>query len=118
MTNYKLLVYSLEGCGFSRACVETLDNLKVPYTIINVSQDNKDKFKIPNVIETYPQIYLTKNNRKGTLLLGGYSDLKNVIDTFVYTPSNIMNDATLNQFIKNGWTKKMVLRLIELLALK
>jgi glutaredoxin len=119
MTNYKLFVYSLEGCGYSKACLDTLNNLNIEYQVIRVSYDEKEKYKIPNVIETYPQIYLKKNNTKGSLLLGGYSDLKNIIDTFINSPydENKINNFILNTKL-NGWNKKALLRLIELLISK
>jgi glutaredoxin len=109
---YYLLVVSLNGCPYSRSAVELLDNFKIKYQIINVDWNNKDKYKT-NQINTFPQIYLKKKSNNQSLLLGGFDDLKNFIDTFI---NQTYNQTNINSFQKkySFWSKHAILRLIEL----
>ena len=74
---YKLKVIVLENCPYSIAAMELLTNYNIPFEKILVKQNNKDKFKTKE-ISTFPQIYIF--NEKDKILLGGYSDLEEIMD--------------------------------------
>lgn len=113
MSKYYINAVILNGCGYSKAANELLDkypNIKKKYVFVNY--DEKDKYKT-ELIQTFPQIYLKKENSNNNLLLGGYSDLENFINTFY----GKYEDNTINEFMKKHplWSKKGTLRLIELI---
>lgn len=85
---------------------------KFPVNITWVNNTNKNKFKTEQ-IQTFPQIYLTKFNNKGNLLLGGYTELSDCINTFL---KKKLNNNDIDNFInKTNWSKKSTLRLIQLI---
>jgi hypothetical protein len=93
-----------------------IDTKYIKYELVEVDHINKDKFKT-NIISTFPQIYLTKQNNMGHLLLGGYNELNYTIKLF----KNIDNKNTFyknkEQFMSENinWSNKATLRLIELI---
>jgi glutaredoxin len=110
MSNYYLLAVLLENCGYSTDALQLIQKYSIPHQIINVSYNEIEKYKT-NKIKTFPQIYLARNDAKGTLLLGGYDDLNAAINTFIKKPIN----ENVNNFMKKyNWSKKGTLRLIQL----
>ena len=116
MNNYYLHSIILDNCPFSSAANDLLNNYfknklsNFKFTFVN--NQNKENYKT-NDINTFPQIYLKRKNKNGSLLLGGYDDLKEFFDTFYKTK---YNDKSINQFInKKKWSKKSTLRLIQLI---
>jgi len=108
---YYIKAILLEGCGYSIRAKEILELNKINSDIINISSSEKDKYKT-NQINTFPQIYLCKH-KKGSLLLGGCSDLEKFISNF---KENTYDDGKINEFISNyDWSKKATLRLIQLI---
>lgn len=110
---YYLKIFVLNGCPYSIAARDLLKNVKNT-EIIYIDQHEKDKYKTKE-ISTFPQIYLNKKDSKGSLLLGGYTDLKYVYDLI----KESKNIKTLEKkFIKkyNNWSKRAVLRLVKLLS--
>jgi len=110
---YYLKIFVLNGCPYSIAARDLLLNVKNT-EIIYIDQNEKDKYKTKE-ISTFPQIYLNKKDSKGSLLLGGYTDLKYVYDLI----KESKNIKTLEKkFIKkyNNWSKRAVLRLVKLLS--
>lgn len=111
---YYLYIITLEDCPYSIAALELLDSLNIKYKHIIVTQTNKEKYKTKE-IDTFPQIYLVKDNKK--LLLGGYSDLKEFIDKFINQKYNEENILKFQQKYKL-WNKKLILRLLEIISQK
>ncbi len=109
---YVVKVISLENCPYSIAAIDLLKNEKINTKIINVTVDNKETFKNKE-IKTFPQIYLTRNNREGQLLIGGYTDIKEIVD--VINKNNSL-DKLINFLTKKypKWSRKAKLRLIKL----
>lgn len=111
----KLVIYSLEGCRYSKASIDKLNKNKIKYELINVDWDSKDKYKNMNKMSTFPQIFY--ENKKGKRIkIGGDSDLKILLD--------IINDAKLDkdfnkmiESIKNKLSidKKTILKIVNLL---
>jgi len=115
MSDYYLHAIVLEGCPYSNAALELLNEHKnIKTQIIKVNQTNKDNYKTTE-IGTFPQIYLKRNNKNGSLLLGGYDKLEKFFDTFYF---NKYSQENVKQYINDKWSKKSVLRLIELINTK
>ena len=111
MNNYYLKAIILNECSYSTAAHKLIKNHKISAEFIFIEQSEKDIY-VTDLIDTYPQIYLVRANSKGTLLLGGYTDLKEFIDTFKNQPIN----NNINNFMKKyNWSKKGTLRLIQLI---
>ena len=112
MNNYYIKIILLENCPYSIMAIKLLKLNNIKHTIFYVKSDNKTNY-ITDKIKTFPQIYLKNINKKGNLLLGGYSDLNNFILTFKNKNYDINN---INNFIENNkWSMKATLRLIELI---
>lgn len=116
MSDYYIKAIVLENCIYSNSAITLLKQHNIPSKIINVTYDVKDKYK-SNDIQTYPQIYLKKNNKKESLLLGGYDNLLNFIQNF---KGKSLNNSKIENFLKNNneWSRKSLLRFIELINLE
>lgn len=113
---YYIFVVTLEDCPYSLSSLELLNSYKIKYKNLNVKRVDKEKYKT-NEINTFPQIYLKKTTTNDSLLLGGYTNLKEFVDTFInklYKESNV----TAFQQKYQMWTKKPILRLIEIINKK
>jgi glutaredoxin len=113
---YYLFIVVLQNCPYSESAVELLEKNKINFKSLKITSLDKEKYKTDE-IHTFPQIYLKKTKNNDTLLLGGYSDLKNFFDNFIdkkYDEKKVIN------FQKKYllWNKHSVLRLIELVNLK
>ena len=107
---YLKLIY-LNKCPYSEAAEELLLNNKIKSKIIKIDQNEKDKFKTDS-IQTFPQIYLEKENSKGSLLIGGYDILKEIFETINLKSSlNSIKDVIKS---KINISNKSALRIIEL----
>ena len=116
MSNYFLKVISLQNCPYSIAAQELILNNNIKNNITIVERSEKDKYKT-NKIDTFPQIYLAKYNKKETLLLGGHDKLAAFITMFKGNP---LSELNVNNFISDNkeWSRKAVLRLIQLINQK
>tara|TARA_B100001057_G_C22031840_1_gene637508 strand:+ start:99 stop:440 length:342 start_codon:yes stop_codon:yes gene_type:complete len=112
---YYLKIFLLKGCPYCKATKDLIKNIIKNIELIDVEHEDKDKYKTKE-ISTFPQIYLKKENSKGSLLLGGYSDIKTVFDLL-----NKYDDIKKieNEFLKKykNWSKKAILRLIQILTI-
>lgn len=113
MSDYYLYCIVLEDCPYSNSAVELVQNYNIKDVEINrIQRINKDTYKT-KLIETFPQIYLKRKNRKGSLLLGGYTELKSFFDKFY---KNGLNKKYIKEFVENNnWNNKATLRLIQLI---
>jgi glutaredoxin len=111
---YYLYIITLEKCPYSIAAINLLNSLNIKYKHLKVNQKNKEKYKTKE-IDTFPQIYLVKDEKK--LLLGGYSNLKEFIDIFI---NQEYNEKNILEFHNNYklWNKKSILRLLEIINQK
>lgn len=102
----------LKGCSYSESALQLLKTHNIKHNIITVDYNNMNNY-ITNQIDTFPQLYLKKQNNNGNLLLGGRDDLKKFIDTF---KNKKYSEENVTKFMKEyKWSKKACLRLIELL---
>lgn len=112
MSDYYIKAVLLENCPYSIAANELLKAHGINSKILNINNNIKNEFKT-NQINTFPQIYLCKNNYNGTQLLGGYNDLLNFVSEF---KSKKYNENSIQNFMsKYSWSKKATLRLIQLI---
>lgn len=77
--DYYLYGIILEGCPYSMAAKELLEENIKNHKIFIVTHNNKNDYK-NECIDTFPQIYLKKYNSKFSELVGGYEDLKKIYD--------------------------------------
>jgi len=107
-SNLKLKDFSsCYECYYSNQAITILKKYDLPYTIIKIDYKNKDNSSL-----TYPIVYLNKKNSLGNLLLGSYNDLLFVLKKF----TNKYSEKDVNEFMnKYKWSKKITLRLIELI---
>ena len=99
MSNYYLQSVILQNCPYGNATSELLDkhpNIKQKSIIVN--NNNKENYKTDQ-ISTFPQIYLKKKNKSGSLLIGGYSDLKELFDLF---HNKTYSNDKIKQFMDAG----------------
>ena len=114
MSEYYIKAIILNTCTYSMQAKLLLEKHNINTEFHYINYNEKDKYKT-EFINTFPQIYLNKNNNKGNLLLGGYTDLYNFIQKFKNTK---LEKENINEFIKTyKWSKKATLRLIELINL-
>jgi glutaredoxin len=112
MNNYFLKIILLENCPYSIALDKLIKNNNIPNNSIWVNQTQKNNYKTDQ-IDTFPQIYLNKMNNKDNLLFGGYDDFS---DFFSQFKSQKLSDDKINFYMKKlQWSKKAVLRLIQLI---
>jgi glutaredoxin len=112
MTGYFIKAIMLENCPYSINADKIIKQYNLPHKILWIDNNSKNKY-VNNMIQTFPQIYLKKNNSNQHLLLGGHDDLLAFISTF---KSQKINDIEINNFMKKyNWSKKATLRLIQLI---
>ncbi len=112
MSNYYIKAILLENCPYSIAAHELLKIHNIPSEVVWVNNEEKHKYKT-DIINTFPQLYLQKRKNIGSVLVGGYDNLNYFINTF---KNNKLNDTLINKFMEeNKWSKKAVLRFIQLI---
>ena len=108
---YIIYIYYIENCFYSANALKLLKN--VNHKKILVPYDKKHLYK-NKFIDTFPQIYLKKDDSVGSLLIGGYDDLIFVINTLKKNKDLNKIKKILNNKYKNKWSNKAILRMIEL----
>ena len=112
MSNYYLKAIILNSCSHSLNAKQLIETNNINNKIITIDDHNKDNYK-SDIITTFPQIYLERKHRNGSLLLGGYDDLVYIINTF---KNQEFNKENVTKFCdKYKWSRKATLRLIELI---
>ena len=109
---YFIKAIVLENCPYSINAEKLLKQYKIKHDILRVNHTTKNQYKT-DTINTFPQIYLKKINNPDNLLLGGYNDLKSLIDNF---RNNKTDEIKINEYIKKfKLSHRLLLRLIELI---
>ena len=91
----KIVIYSLNGCGYSKSSVSILENRNVDAKIHNIEWKDKEAIKKQNNMGTFPQIYLDFNSKK--YKIGGDSELKSIISLIDTTKKNGKFDDMVNK---------------------
>ena len=118
---YYFKLVSLEGCPYSMASEDLFVNNKIKHELVKVKYNDKMKYKTDS-INTFPQIYLKKKYSKGSLLVGGYDDIKEYFD--LINNSINQDDKTIKKFKElldkkiENISDKSVLRIAQLLIAK
>jgi glutaredoxin len=112
--DYYLNAVVLEGCGYSNAALKLLEDNKINYKKISITRANMNNYK-NRTIDTFPQIYLKRENHNGSVLLGGYDDLKKFFDDFKYNLNDNFEEKKKEFLKKNKFSEKAFLRLIQLI---
>ncbi len=114
---YYLKLISLKDCPYSEAASSLLKDNKIKSEIIVINRSEKDKFKTDE-IKTFPQVYLKKQKSSGSVLIGGYDEIKSYYDIIHSTTKRDKILSKLKSEIKSNnkeISDKSILRLIELL---
>ena len=83
----KLYIYSLIGCPYSIKSEILLDQYKPQ--IIKVEQNEKNKYKKMNNMDTFPQIFLVNEESEVRIKIGG-------LDNTVELLNNIFNKKSID----------------------
>ena len=105
---YKFHLISLINCPYSEAANEIVKNMN--HKVINVQPDSIEKEKYQKDYPTFPQIYFT--NDKNKIFLGGYTELKKIMDTINEKTDNL--DILLKNLEFTRMKRKDKLRLLNL----
>ncbi len=110
----KLKVIILENCPYSIAVNQLLTNFHIPFEKIVVNQNNKYKYKT-DIISTFPQIYILNKNEE--ILLGGYSDIEEILD-IINATTNL--DEIKEKLFKKypNFDNKIILRITQIFNLR
>ncbi len=114
MTNYYLYSILLKDCPYSNAAKKLLESYpNINKHIETINRQDKEKYKTPQ-ISTFPQIYLKRKDKNGSLLIGGYTDLEKMFNLF---HKKEYSNNKVNEFINNNnkWSRKGLLRFISLI---
>ena len=114
---YYLQLISLQNCPYSEAANSLVKDNNIKHNLTIVNREEKDKFKT-EYIDTFPQIYLKKKNSSGSVLLGGYDNLKEYYDSVKKNYGKKDSLENIKSVIKKSnidISEKSILRLIELL---
>lgn len=113
---YYFKLISLKGCPYSKSCEDLFSNNKIEHELLQINQSEKEKFKL-GMINTFPQIYLKKKYSNGSLLIGGFDEIKKIHD--IVKSSKDINKIKKTIFDKiENISDKSSLRIIELLLKK
>ena len=75
----KIVIYSLNGCGFSKKAINTLKKKNITYEVFNIDWNNKDEYKKKKNMNTFPQIFFKKKN-SSRIKIGGNNDIDNLLN--------------------------------------
>lgn len=104
MNKYYLHIIYLENCPYSEAALNFIKSNNINHQLTIVNHNNKEKYKDEDK-QTFPQIFLKKENKKDSLYLGGYDKLNRLYQ-------QLKNKENINAF-----SKKAKQRLTELFSL-
>lgn len=114
MSNYYLHLVSLQGCPYSKAVEELLKKNNYTTKITPITYNLKENWKSEK-ISTFPQIYLKKNGSSGSILIGGFNDMKQVHNIINRTSKeNLKENANKLNKMYPEMSYKSCLRLIQL----
>lgn len=78
MVNQVFEVYMKEGCPYSQAAKDKLEQLGLAVETWVVPSDQLEALKKRHKMSTYPHIFVRTGNTK--TLIGGYDDLENYLE--------------------------------------
>lgn len=93
-----IVIFSLNGCGYSKSSVDILKSRNVKARINNIEWSQKEEIKKKNKMSTFPQIFLEYDTKK--YKIGGDSDLKNILSIIDKTKSTGKFDEMVDNINK------------------
>jgi glutaredoxin len=114
---YYLNIISLKNCPYSEAANSLVKNNNIKSKVTIINSDEKEKYKT-DIINTFPQVYLKKENSSGSVLLGGYDTLKTYYDLVQQGKNKKETLDSIKIKIRDSnsdITDKSILRLVELM---
>ena len=111
-----LYVISLKGCPYSMNTEKLLKEYNIPNKILQIDYNELDQYRTKD-IRTCPQIYYKKKNLDKKKLIGGNSDLEDLINLNNLIKNEPKNfDNLIEKYIqKSKINKKELLRVLILL---
>jgi len=91
-------IISLDGCPYSQAAEELFEKSSAKFKIKRISHDDKENYK--SEMNTFPQIHYKRSNGS-KILVGGLSDLKNLIKSTQVPPHNTIEYVLFKSIKKN-----------------
>ena len=77
MANRVFEVYMKEGCPYSQAAKDKLEELHLKADVWTVPSNQLDMLKRKHKMDTFPHVFVKSGNTK--TLIGGYDDLLNYL---------------------------------------
>jgi glutaredoxin len=114
---YYLDIISLKNCPYSEAANSLVKDNSIKSKVTIINSDVKEKYKTKG-INTFPQVYLKKEHSSGSVLLGGYDNLKTYYDLVQQCKNKKETLDSIKIKIRdsnNEIADKSILRLIELM---
>ncbi len=107
-----LILYSLEGCGYSMSAEKLVNELGLNANVIKVKQIEKESYKKRNKMDTFPQIFLNLDN--SLIKIGGYNDLTDMVGYIKEGKENKSLDLVVNNVNrKYDVEKKKIYKIIS-----
>lgn len=75
-----IYIYNLDKCIYGVNAIKLLNKNKIPFKEIIVKDEQKEKYKIKNKMQTFPQIFF-KHSSGRLIKIGGYD---NLVDFFEF----------------------------------
>jgi len=76
----KLYIYSLDGCPYSMKAENLLKKCNPKIIKVAQSKSEKDYYNKMNDMPTYPQIFLIDEKINKKIKIGGYDDVKGLLN--------------------------------------
>ena len=97
-----ITIYYLLGCPYSESAKKLVENYNLNHKIIEVTYENKNHYKKKNKMNTFPQIFLTRNiNRRSVKFkIGGYNELEKYLISVGNIKSERLNLDVINYFMR------------------
>ena len=111
-----LIIYSLEGCGYSQMAEGTINERNLNASVIKVTRDKKEEIKGKNNMNTFPQIFFETSGISHKI--GGNDNLNEIleiIDNAKGKDIKIFNNMVENVSNRLQSGRKAALQLIEVL---
>ncbi len=97
----------LQGCPYSMALNDLLNNNKILFNKKVITQTEKNKYKTSE-ISTFPQLYFDN------ILIGGYDTTKEIYNKINESDNLDKIKDKLKDILNNKFSNKQILRLIKI----
>lgn len=103
------VILMTKKCPYGNLARSLLEQHSIKYESFLVSDSQKDYCKQKNNMDTFPQIlYGTSNNQRSQVLIGGYDELKKLIDGIICFKKIGLSQYAIQYLIDNIKTTKTI----------